>query len=121
VFSDWAKLALEWQHYAPACVVAEELADVTHAGKASKGWGPLVRGGLAYGCRIIGITQRVQEIDKSIFGNSNEMRIFAQNNDDDYAYLAKKTGIDLKLLQSLGQYEFLLKSDRSEKIEHIKP
>ena len=113
-FGDWSSVALAWQHDAPGTVVAEELADVTNAGKACRGWGELVRGGMAYGTKIVGITQRIQEVDSSIFGNATEMRIFWQNKDSDYKYIAKQTGIDIEMLRSLKRFEFLLKTDRSD-------
>ena len=108
---------LAWSQYAPVTAIAEELADVVHAGKAPTGWGELVRGGLAYGNKIIGITQRPQETDKTIFGNATELRIFRTNTIDDAKYISSKTGIPHEAISALKQLEYIEKHDDSDDFE----
>lgn len=52
------------QHFGRCMVVAEELADVEQAGKASPFWGMLNRRCLKRGMSIVAISQRWQEADK---------------------------------------------------------
>jgi len=107
-FGQWASIALAWAQFAPVTIVAEELADVVHPGKAPSGWGELVRGGLAYGVKIYAITQRPQETDKSIFGNATTVRIFRTGHIDDADYIARRTGIpsaDINALKKLEYFE----------------
>ncbi|WP_201341168.1 hypothetical protein [Abyssogena phaseoliformis symbiont] len=52
-------------------VVVEELADVSSSGKAPEKWGLLVRRGLKHGMDIYSMSQRIQEVDKTVFGNSS--------------------------------------------------
>lgn len=62
----WA--ALDGNHLT-ACII-EELADVVGSGKAKGTWGELSRKSRKYGGVIFSITQRPQEIDKSILAQS---------------------------------------------------
>ena len=48
-------------------VVVEELGDVASAGKATQHWGQMVRVGRKYGLVLFAVTQRPQEIDKTVF------------------------------------------------------
>ena len=49
----------------PMVVVVEELAEVTQPGKAKGAWQTLLNRGRKYGVRIVAISQRPQEIDKT--------------------------------------------------------
>lgn len=108
-FGTWASLVLAWAQWAPLTAIAEELADVVHAGKAPQGWRQLVSGGLAYEITLHGITQRIQETDKSIFGNATTLRVFRTGNLSDSQYLARKTGIPVDDIESLNKLQFLEK------------
>lgn len=116
-FGRFCQLALAWSHDAPLTIVAEELADVVNPGKAPGGWGELVRGGMAYGNTVIGITQRPQETDRSIFGNATTLRIFRAQNEPDAAYISKATGIPTEAILSLKKLEYLEKHDDSDALE----
>lgn len=118
-FSVWARCCMAWLQYAPAVIVAEELADVVHAGKAPGGWGELVRAGLGYGATIYGLTQRIQETDKSIFGNASRLRVFWTAHDRDAKYIADATGIPLERIAGLNKLEYLEKiTDSGELSQH---
>jgi hypothetical protein len=116
-FGLWGQAALAWGHFAPCTIVAEELADVVNPGKAPRGWGELVRGGLAYGNTIHGITQRVQETDRSIFGNATVLRIFGTDQEDDARYIAKASGIPLAKIQALKPLEYLEKDKGARSLD----
>jgi len=115
-FGIWSSLALAWAEDAPLTVVAEELADVVHPGKAVTGWRQLVSGGLAYGLTIYGITQRIQETDKSIFGNATTLRVFRTGQADDSLYIARRSGIDVAAIEALNKLEYIEKDRDSGEI-----
>ena len=115
-FGIWSSVALAWAQFAPLTVVAEELADVVHPGKAVMGWRQLVSGGLAYGLTIYGITQRIQETDKSIFGNATTLRVFRTGQADDSAYIARRSGIDVEAIEALNKLEYIEKDRDSGEI-----
>jgi hypothetical protein len=48
-------------------VIVEELGDVSKPGKAGQNWGQLIRVGRKYGLILMPVTQRPQEIDKTLF------------------------------------------------------
>ena len=48
-------------------VLVEELGDVAKPGKASQNWGQLIRVGRKFGAILLPVTQRPQEIDKTLF------------------------------------------------------
>lgn len=82
-------------------VVAEELADVTHAGKAGGHWGMLVRRILKRGVSLYCITQRPAEIDKTTVGNATDWIVFRLSRVQDRKYAAAETGVDLAELAAL--------------------
>jgi len=49
----------------PMTVIVEELAEVTNPGKARLHWATLLNRGRKYGVRLVAISQRPQEIDKT--------------------------------------------------------
>lgn len=119
-FGLFSQCALAWLHHAPAVIVAEELADVVPAQKAPAGWGELVRTGLGYGGTIYGLTQRVQETDKSIFGNATHLRIFQTANSSDARYIAQATGIEVDDIDALKRLEYLEKNIESGAVNSFK-
>jgi hypothetical protein len=106
LFDWWAKAVLAW---GDCTAVAEELADVTSAGKAPDGWGQLLRKGRAYGIKIIGATQRPAESDKTIIGNLSMFHAGRQSRADDRKYMAKEMNLKPEdFLMDDGQYiEFI--------------
>lgn len=59
----------------PLTFVAEELADVTNPGKATAGWGMLLRTGRKRNIRTIGVAQFPAEADKTILRNANIVHV----------------------------------------------
>ncbi len=103
-FGDWARVALAWGH---CTAVAEEIASVTGPGKAPDGWGDLVRRGRKYTVRVIGITQRPAESDKTIVANATTIRCGALHRARDAAYMAAEMGIDAERITRLEPLEWL--------------
>lgn len=73
-FNFWCKCVFKW---ANCTAIAEEIADVTNAGKAPPDWGTLIRRGRKYGIQIIAVTQKPSEADKTILSNAAYIRTYA--------------------------------------------
>lgn len=90
-FDYWARAIMYAGRYvAPLDAVAEELADVTNAGKAPGNWGLLLRRGLKRGINLFALSQRWAEADKTGLGNASAVVVFRQSSNDDIRYLARK-------------------------------
>lgn len=106
----WAALMLAWAQAhdgAGVHVVSDELADVTSPGKASAGWGQLVRRGLKRGVSIYSISQRWAEADKSAFGNCSRVVAFASSSDQDVRYLSSRVRVPADVLSGLRRLEYV--------------
>ncbi len=75
-------------------VIVEELADVTTPQKAPESWGVLLRRGRKYGISTYAVTQRIQEIDKTIIGNMAQFMVFQHVRPKDIDEIRKMTGQD---------------------------
>ncbi|MBX2809765.1 MAG: hypothetical protein KTR20_14160 [Cellvibrionaceae bacterium] len=94
-FDHFCRLAHTWNRQKPAVIVIEELAAVTHAGKASGYWGVLVNQSLGLGATLLATVQRGQEVDKSVMNAASYLYVCQHNTDDDAKYIAKKLGVPL--------------------------
>jgi len=94
----WAK------HHGRCVIIAEELGDVTTAGKAAEQWGALIRITLKLGSDIYAISQRWAEADKTALGNPTEIICFSMM-PMDVDYMAKRTGLDKAELAGLRKVE----------------
>lgn len=56
-------------------LVVEELAEVTHPGKAPQWWGNAIRRGRDRGLRVWATSQRPAEADKTIYGNFTRLQV----------------------------------------------
>lgn len=92
-FDLFCRMAHTWNRLKPAMIVAEELAAVTHAGKADGGWNTLVNQGLGLGMTLLATVQRGQEVDKSIMNNASYLYICKHNTQSDAEYIADKLGV----------------------------
>jgi len=88
-------------------VIADELAAVTHAGKASGWWGRLIREGRHRGIEIAGATQRPAEIDKTIIGNATRAVVFRLQRRADRELMAAELDIDRAQIDALAPLHFL--------------
>lgn len=95
-FEAFCYFAFNWGKQAPCTVVAEELAAVTNAGKATGYWGRLLNQALEYEIDIFATAQRAKEADKTIFSNVSEVVLFRTVNPSDRAYLVEHMGIEDK-------------------------
>ena len=103
-FGDWARVALAWGE---CTAVAEELASVTHPGKAPEGWGDLIRRGRKRAIRLIGVTQRPAEADKTIVGNASVIRCGMLWRVRDAAYMADEMGVPVAEIAALRPLQWI--------------
>jgi hypothetical protein len=108
-FDLFCRIAWAWARLAVCTIVVEELADVTHPGKAPEAWGVLLRRGLKYGARIIGITQAPAESDKTIIRNAGRVVCFRQERAGDRAYMARELDAPLERIAALQVLQYVEK------------
>lgn len=89
--------------------VTEELSGVTSPGKAPDGWGELVRRGRKYGIKIIAVTQRPSESDKTIVGNASCIHVGRLARAQDRKYMANEMDVPQADLDALKPLEFIEK------------
>jgi hypothetical protein len=103
-FDYWAKAAFMLGN---ATIVAEETADVTHAGKAPDGWGMVIRRSRHQRLKVIGITQRPTESDKTTLGNASLIHCCKLRRHDDRVYMAKEMDVPVESVSKLQPLEWL--------------
>lgn len=106
-FAFFCRCAWVWLRAARGALVVEELADVTHPGKAPPAWGEIVRKGLRYGPTIYALTQRPSESDKTALGNATRVHAHRMAFPADREYLARVLGVRLEELERLAPLEYL--------------
>ena len=89
-FDVFCRLAWVWIRYGVGTLVIEELADVTTAGKAPVAWGEIVRKSRGYGAEVYALTQRPQEVDKTVQGNASLYHCGMMADAVDAAYVARR-------------------------------
>lgn len=97
-------------------VLVDELATVTHAGKALGWWGRLIREGRHRQIEIAGAAQRPAEIDKTIIGNATRLVVFRLGRMRDRALMAEELDIDRAQIDALQPLEFLDADRLSHKV-----
>lgn len=90
----------------PVLAVAEEIADVTHAGKARPNWGALARRGRKYGLDILATTQRPQEADKTIVTQAGALWCGVLRRPEDRKAMASELDIAPGELERLKPLEY---------------
>lgn len=90
-FDLWSRAAFAWCN----CVaVAEEIADVTTPAKAPDGWGTLLRRGRKRGIKVICVTQRPAEADKTAISQAAVIHTGYLGRDADIAYVAREMKVE---------------------------
>lgn len=90
-----------------ALVIVEELASVTGTGKAIGPWHLMLSQGRGFGLRIIGVTQRPAEIDKTIVGNATLIRAHRLTRGSDRAYVAAELDVPRADLDGLQGFDYI--------------
>lgn len=90
-----------------ACLlVAEEIADVTTPSKALNGWGTVLRRGRKRGVKVVAVSQRPAEADKTIFTQARTIRTGRLDGEGDIKRVADNMRIPSELVGKLGKLEF---------------
>lgn len=106
-FDLFCRLAWIWLRAARGALVVEELADVTHPGKAPLSWGEIIRKGLRYGPRIFALSQRPAEADKTALGNASRIHAHAMRTPADRRYVADLLGVEVLEVERLAPLEWI--------------
>lgn len=110
-FEHFCRLVWETIHAQnPTTMIAEELGDVTKAGKASPYWGQLSRKGRKYALRILGVSQRPQEIDKTFLNMCKVKWCGVLNSHSDRRYMANIMDVSVERLAALEDVHFYLRN-----------
>lgn len=104
VFDFFSRVA--WERGA-GLVLVDELATVTHAGKASGWWGRLIREGRHKSIEIAAAAQRPAEIDKTIIGNATRLIVFRLGRLADRRLMAEELDLDRSEIDRLEPLEFV--------------
>jgi len=109
-FGLWSRSAFAWcvDYGGPVAVLADELADVSNAGKAPEGWGQLIRRGAKHGLNTFAISQRWSEADKTTLGNAARMVAFRASNALESEYVAQRfRGVQAQELEDLRMKSYI--------------
>lgn len=106
-FDFFCRLAWVWLRLARGTLVVEELADVTHPGKAPAAWGAICRKGLRYGPSIYAITQRPSESDKTALGNAGLVVCHRMQRAKDELYMADELRVPVADVQKLQPFQWI--------------
>lgn len=87
-------------------LVAEEIADVTTPSKALNGWGTALRRGRKRGVKVVAVSQRPAEADKTIFTQARIIRTGRLDGEGDIARVANNMRIPTEYVSKLGKLEF---------------
>lgn len=102
-FPTFCRIALCAMKLEACTVVVEELAEVTHAGKAPDAWGELIRWTRKLGGRLVGLTQRPAESDKTLLGNAHLVACHGCTRAEDAAYMGKLMRVPQAVVDSLDR------------------
>jgi hypothetical protein len=115
-FDRFCRAAFAWGKLEPCTIVVEELAWVTHPGKAPEAWHELVTGGLKFGVDLVSITQRPAESDKTALSQATVVRCFQQERFEDARYMARELRVEQARVDALERLEYIERDRRTAKI-----
>ncbi|PRE65492.1 hypothetical protein C6P96_08510 [Burkholderia multivorans] len=84
-----------------ACVVVDELGDVTEPSRAPDGWSVLSRKGRHRGLTVFGAAQRPANIDKDFIGNSSMVHCSRLSYETDIKVMANALGVPVQEVRDL--------------------
>jgi len=115
-FDAFCRLAWVWVRVARGTLIIEELAHVTSPGKAPPAWHEIVSAGLRYGPRLIAITQRPAESDKTCMGNATLLHCHQLARADDERYMARELKCPEQQIADLRPLQYLERDRRTGKL-----
>lgn len=117
-FITFCRIAYVWLRAREGgALVVDELADVTSSGKATPGWGDIVRKHRKFRRgRVYALTQRPAESDKTIIGNATVLHCGRMNFEEDEIYIARCLKVPLESVQALPDFHFLERNMRTRSL-----
>jgi hypothetical protein len=113
-FAVFCKLAWVYCRSHGGVLVVEELADVTTSSKAPIEWGEIVRKSRGAGSMVYALTQRPQEVDKTVQGNASVFHVGMMADAIDGNYVARRLlACDPADVAALRPLEFIERDVRS--------
>jgi hypothetical protein len=113
-FDTFCKLAWIACRSHVCALVVEELADVTTPSKAPTSWGEIVRKSRGFGTHVYALTQRPQEVDKTVQGNALIYHCGRVSDSMDATYVARRLlNVDPKQVIALAPLEFIERDVRT--------
>jgi len=112
-FDFFCRCALAWGR---CCLVVEELASLTGAGKAADNWGDVVRLSGHKHLEIVGIAQRMAEIDKTIVGNVSRIIVFPMGRNADRVSMDLELDVGIDKLAALKTGHYIEKDTATGKV-----
>lgn len=113
-FEVFCRLAWVWIRAGLGVLVVDELASVTHPGKAPAAWGDILRAGLRYGPQVYAITHRPAESDKTALANASVIHCHAMANPRDRQFMAAALDVPARQVEALKPLEWLERHDTGE-------
>ncbi len=113
-FSDFCRVA--WA-CAGACVVVEELSQVTTPSWAPPAWKKLSTAGRHKGLTLIGASQRPAQVDKDFLGNCTEIRCYGLRYESDARVMGGVLRVDAGELLDLPQFHYRHRTMNDRKTE----
>lgn len=117
-FITFCRLAFVWMRsHEGGVLLVDELSDVTSPGKATPGWGEIVRKHRKFRRgHVYAISQRPAESDKTIVGNATVLHGGRMNFDSDEEYMARCLKVPLEDIQALPDFEYIERNMRTKVI-----
>lgn len=115
-FPIFCAIAWPWMRRKPGTLVVEELADVTHPGKAPPGWGEIVREGRHSGSNVYALTQRPAESDKTIAGNADVIHCGRLSFPRDRRSMAEYLDVPAAHITRLASLEYIERDMRTRRL-----
>lgn len=113
-FEQFARLAWLYCQAHGGDVLIEELADVTTPSKAPLPWGEICRKSRGFGSNVYAVTQRPQEVDKTVQGNASFVSVGLMPDFVDATYCAKRLVMcKPEQVAALRPYQFIGRDVRS--------
>lgn len=98
-------------------LVVEELADVTTSSKAPLAWGEICRKSRAFGSWVYALTQRPQEVDKTVQGNASIFHCGMMADAMDARYVAHRLLlVPPAQVEALQPLEFIERNARTRQV-----
>jgi hypothetical protein len=116
-FEQFARLAWLYCQAHGGDLLIEELADVTTSSKAPLSWGEICRKSRGFGSNVYAVTQRPQEVDKTVQGNASVTIVGLMPDFLDARYCALRlVSCKPEQVAALKPYQFIQRDARAGQV-----